>query len=136
MRNDIEVGGTDDGIIAKVGTDALDTTAQDLSGAVNEHEEDISQLNSRIVEQKAGSIIVNNSNTSYATFMTLAQIKTLFNNDNLTAEEIILTATNGDFSYNSIWIIGTAWVGNNLTIRFDSNMTKNLRVNYVISING
>ena len=36
MRNDIEVGGTDDGIIAKVGTDTLDTTAQDLSGAVNE----------------------------------------------------------------------------------------------------
>jgi hypothetical protein len=48
MRNDIEVGGTDDGIIAKVGTDTLDTTAQDLSGAINEHEEDISQLNSSL----------------------------------------------------------------------------------------
>ena len=42
MRNDIEVGGTDDSIIAKVGTDALDTVAQDLSGAVNE-------LNSNLV---------------------------------------------------------------------------------------
>jgi len=112
----------------KVGTGTLDI-GDDLTDGVN-------QLNSRIVEQKAGSIVVNNSNTSYATFMTLAQIKTLFNNDNLIAEEIILTATNGDFSYNSIWIIGTAWVGNNLTIRFDSNMTKNLRVNYVISIIG
>ena len=43
MRNDIEVGGTDDGIIAKVGTDTLDTTAQDLSGAVNE-------LNSNLIK--------------------------------------------------------------------------------------
>jgi hypothetical protein len=51
MRNDIEVGGTDDGIIAKVGTDTLDTTAQDLSGAVNEHEEDISQLNSSLTNK-------------------------------------------------------------------------------------
>lgn len=51
MRNDIEVGGTDDGIIAKVGTDTLDTTAQDLSGAVNEHEEDISELNSSLSQR-------------------------------------------------------------------------------------
>lgn len=36
MRNDIEVGGTDDDVIAKVGTDQLTTQADDLSGAVNE----------------------------------------------------------------------------------------------------
>lgn len=105
------------------------TVGSDLTDAVT-------QLNSRIVEQKAGSIVVNNSNTSYATFMTLTQIKTLFNNNNLRSEDIILTVTNGDFSYSSIWIIGTAWVNENLTIRFDNNMSKNLRVNYVISIIG
>ena len=135
---------------SKVGRQTLDTEAQVLSNAVNELKGDIdtntddistntnaiSILNSRIVEQKAGSIVVNNSNTSYATFMTLAQIKTLFNNNNLRGEDIILTVTNGDYSYNSIWIIATAWVGENLTIRFDTNMTKNLRVNYVISIIG
>ena len=44
MRNDIEVGGTDDGIITKVGTDTLDTTAQDLSGAVNELNSSITNL--------------------------------------------------------------------------------------------
>ena len=111
-------------------------TATSIEQIIDGVKGDVSQLNSRIVEQKAGSIVVNNSNTSYATFMTLAQIRTLFNNNNLTAEDIILTATNGDFSFNSIWIIGTAWSGNNLTIRFDTNMTKNLRVNYVISIVG
>lgn len=36
MRNDIEVGGTDDDMMAKVGTAQLTTTSKDLSGAVNE----------------------------------------------------------------------------------------------------
>lgn len=36
MRNDIEVGGTDDDVIAKVGTAELTTQADDLSAAVNE----------------------------------------------------------------------------------------------------
>lgn len=36
LRNDIEVGGTDDDVIAKVGTAELTTQADDLSAAVNE----------------------------------------------------------------------------------------------------
>lgn len=36
LRNDIEVGGTDDDMMAKVGTAQLTTTSKDLSGAVNE----------------------------------------------------------------------------------------------------
>lgn len=44
MRNDIEVGGTDDDVIAKVGTVELTTQADDLSAAVNELNSSLSNL--------------------------------------------------------------------------------------------
>ena len=40
-----------DAIQTKVGTAALDTTAQDLSEAINEHEDDISTLNSNLTTE-------------------------------------------------------------------------------------
>lgn len=43
---------TDNLLWAKVGHDVLATSAQDLSAAINEHEEDITQLNSRIAKYK------------------------------------------------------------------------------------
>ena len=51
---------TDNLLWAKVGHDVLATTAQNLSAAINEHEEDISELNSRIVNS------LNNPNKSYS----------------------------------------------------------------------
>ena len=53
-----DVQGAIDEIIAKVGTDTLDTTAQDLSEAVNEHEEDIRELNSSLIDLESLSYIV------------------------------------------------------------------------------
>ena len=52
---------------SKVGTDTLDTTAQNLCAAINQHETDISELNSKtafLLEQKvatASSITANSS---------------------------------------------------------------------------
>ena len=51
MRNDIEVGGTDDDMMAKVGTAQLTTTSKDLSGAVNELNSSLAtKLNANLVQ--------------------------------------------------------------------------------------
>ena len=53
LRNDIEVGGTDDDMMAKVGTAQLTTTSKDLSGAVNELNSSLAnKSNNLLVEYK------------------------------------------------------------------------------------
>ena len=47
-------------IITKIGSATLDTTAQDLSGAINEHEGDISKLTSR-TDMVTGTVTLTNS---------------------------------------------------------------------------
>ena len=43
-----DIGGIDSALIDKIGSATLQTTAQDLSGAVNEHEGDISDINTKV----------------------------------------------------------------------------------------
>lgn len=59
MRNDIQVGGTDDDVIAKVGTAELTTQADDLSAAVNE-------LNSSLTNLSALNFIDLNTSGAYS----------------------------------------------------------------------
>lgn len=58
----------------------------------------------------------------------------MFNDNTIIAPNVTVSVTNGDFDANAKWIIGTAWQGNNLMLRFDLNATGAMRVNYEISI--
>ena len=89
---------------------------------------------STIPKQRNGSVIINTTGTTYAVFTTLADIRTMFNDNTIIAPNVTVSVTNGDFDANAKWIVGTAWQGNNLMLRFDSNATGAMRVNYEISI--
>ena len=48
IRNEEVVGGLDAAVASKIGTATLTTSASDLSGAINEHETDITGINNSI----------------------------------------------------------------------------------------
>lgn len=77
MRNDIEVGGTDDDVIAKVGTAELTTQADDLSAAVNELNSSLSNKQDKLDNGKdilLGGASSTNISTSTFTNITIDSI--------------------------------------------------------------
>lgn len=78
MRNDIEVGGTDDDVIAKVGTAELTTQADDLSAAVNELNSSLTNKADKAVIETAPSTVSNGSSVTIPTSCRNAKVVVLY----------------------------------------------------------
>ena len=80
IQNGIFVGGLDEAVMAKIGADTLHTSADDLSGAINEHEEDIVALQAKtnrdciVTPMNMGSASVTVSNTTWVDLKTVSNI--------------------------------------------------------------